>query len=68
METNSKYIIYSMLDDIKKHKNRDKNQLMAQYVQKRLNKQMNVYYQQLMSSVDTLSYLSEKRVVKNLIK
>ena len=68
--SNSKKIILEMLNDIrdKKSHKRDKNELMAIYIEERLNKHINSYYEQLLSSSETLSHINNKRTLKNLVK
>lgn len=59
--------ILQMLEDVKK-RDGNKQTLFPMYVQKRLDKSVNNYYKQLINSRNTLSQLSNKRVIKNLIK
>ena len=50
--------LYAMLDDISQYGNKDKQELMKEYVSERLEKSNNVYLEQIKFS---LSYLSSKR-------
>lgn len=57
-----------MLEDIKK-RNRPKEDLLPYYIQKRLDKSIQTYYKQLLSSCDFLSNISdESKVIKKLAK
>ena len=64
----SKAIIHQMLKDINNHK-RDKKELLEFYVSERINKQVQVYYQQLLSNCNVLKHQeNELLVVKKLTK
>ena len=56
-----------MIDDLQ-HYNRDKSMLLKSYVEKRLSKSVNTYYEQMIRSAKELSSLDEKKVLKRLAK
>ena len=60
-----KDILYSMLNDMSKY-HRDKDDLLAYYINKRLNKSLQVYYKELSKSIEYLSSKSELKVLKNM--
>ena len=60
-------MLNSMLDDIKNHQ-RDKNTLLQNYIQIRLEAGLKSYYSSLMSSLKTLEKYDEKKVLKKLIQ
>ena len=63
----SEEILIKMLSNIKNHQ-RNPDQLFEYYVQKRLDKSLQTYYKQLMSSFSSLSSYDEKNVLKQLVK
>lgn len=65
--TNSRDLILGMVQDIKDHQ-RPKSQLLPMYVAKRLNKQINSYYKDLLSNYDALVAYNEMKVMKRLTK
>ena len=67
-KNNAIQIIEGMLLEIQNHK-RDKKDLLPFYVSKRINKQIQTYYKQILDSYKILSHQeNEINVVKNLIK
>ena len=65
---NSLNNIKCMLSDLKSHQGRDRQQLFKYYVQKRLDKSVATYYEQLMSSYKAMTTCDGKRVLKKLTK
>lgn len=64
----SKQIILSMLEELKQYPEVDKYELLTTYVQTRLNKSLENYYQDILSSYRSLSYQEEEKVLKQLTK
>lgn len=61
-------VVKQMLEDVKKH-NRTKDELLAYYIQTRLDKSIKTYYQQLLESYNFLSNVSdESKIIKKLAK
>lgn len=60
-------ILKEMLEDVKKHK-RDPKLLLNDYVQSRLEKSLQTYYEQLCSSYTSLAAKDEQRILKKLSK
>lgn len=60
-------ILIKMIDNIKKHQ-RNPDQLFEHYVQRRLDKSLQTYYKQLLSSFSSLTTYDEENVLKQLIK
>ena len=63
----SKDIILGMLSDIKKHQ-RDKDALLAEYVQIRLDKSLQTYYKELIDSYNVLQRFDEVKKLRQFIK
>lgn len=63
----SKAIIISMLNDIKAHQ-RPKHTLLQHYVQTRLEKQVNTYYEELLQSAEALQTFNNLKVLKRISK
>lgn len=64
-------IIEGMLLEIQKHK-RKKEDLLPLYVQKRINKQVQSYYKQILESYNVLQHQNDepstvKKIAKNLV-
>lgn len=60
-------MLIKMIDNIKKHQ-RNPDQLFEHYVQRRLDKSLQTYYKQLLSSFSSLTTYDEENVLKQLIK
>ena len=60
-------ILLEMLKDLKDH-HRSKNQLLTLYVEKRLEQSLSNYYNELRSSVTSLSGYNEQNVLQKLAK
>ena len=63
----SKDVILGMLSDIKAHQ-RDKDDLLAYYVQERLNKSLQVYYKELLDSYNMLQRFDEIKKLRQFVK
>lgn len=61
----NKETFLNMLRDIKKHE-RDKDNLLAYYVQKRLNLSLDSYYSDLVNDYDMLTHRDSLRVLKEI--
>ena len=59
-------ILNSILEDLSKYKHTDKNALFISYINERLNKSFQTYYDELTKSINYLSRKNEIRVVKQL--
>lgn len=57
--------LYNIIEDLNKYK-RNKEDLLPEYINKRLNKSLAVYYKQLMNSFDFLKYKNSETVIKNM--
>ena len=55
-----------MVEDVNSRGSLSKSELFAKYVSTRLDQSINSYYKKLLDSKNTLSQLSNKRVVKHL--
>lgn len=55
----------SMLGDIKRHK-RNKDTLLAHYVQKRLNLSLDSYYSDLINDYDVLTHRDSLKVLREI--
>lgn len=65
---NSEKIIRLMLEDLQKHK-RNKQDLLEYYITERINKQVNVYYEQILTNCNILKHQdNELLVAKRLTK
>lgn len=63
----TKEILIKMINNIKKHQ-RNPDQLFEHYVQRRLDKSLQTYYKQLLSSFSSLTTYDEGNVLKQLLK
>ena len=59
--------IYKMLDELSKHK-RDKRYLTQIFIQDRLNKSIETYYEDLTRSYNSLKHKNELHVLRKLNK
>lgn len=57
--------LFDMINDLSKH-NRDKNELQLMYVEERLNKSLQSYYESLNESLSFLYHRNEKNVLKKM--
>ena len=56
----------TILDDLNKHKNTDRNSLLLYYINERLNKSFQTYYEELSKNVTYLGTKNEVRIAKHL--
>lgn len=59
-------ILNSILEDLGKYKHTDRNALFISYINERLNKSFQTYYDELTKSINYLSRKNEIRVAKQL--
>ena len=64
----SKQVILDMLSELDQHKCTDRYQLLSNYVQMRLDKSLETYYKEILSSYRILSHQKEEKVLKQLTK
>lgn len=59
-------ILNSILEDLNKYKHTDRDALFISYINERLNKSFQTYYDELTKSINYLSRKNEIRVAKQL--
>ena len=60
-----KELLYEIINELNNYK-RDKNKLELYYVQKRLDKTLERYYESLTKTFDVLYNINEKDILKNI--
>lgn len=57
--------LYNIIKELSSYK-RNKNDLLAQYINERLNKSLQTYYKELIDSFDHLKYKDSSNILKKL--
>lgn len=61
---NTKKILFGMLDDLSKRKNKKKRDLLEEYINARLDKSLKSYYEELMQTYKSLTKRDAARVLR----
>ena len=64
----TKKVIQQMLEELEEHHSTNKDELLTKYVQMRLNRSLETYYKEILTSYNVLSRQNEEKVLKTLAR